>query len=145
VVAAAGPVEPVTARPVLAADTFVTVPGRAAGPDVVAEYLWFGAWSRDTMTSYDGLSWPPGDRRKATPCCGPTPRPCRRGCSPTPQTPAQPSTTPPPRRPPTDDLDARIEWIGPDDRGLELEIIAVEPADLWLVIHVMPTALRRKP
>lgn len=49
------------------------------------------------------------------------------------------------RYPPTDDLDARIEWIGPDDRGLELEIIAVELADLWLVIHVMPTALRRKP
>ncbi|MDN5751404.1 MAG: hypothetical protein L0H64_23375 [Pseudonocardia sp.] len=49
------------------------------------------------------------------------------------------------RYPPTDDLDARIEWIGPDDRGVELEIIAVELPDLWLVIHVMPTALRRKP
>ena len=44
-----------------------------------------------------------------------------------------------------DDLDTRIEWIGTDDRGVELEIIAVELPDLWLVIHVMPTALRRKP
>jgi predicted glycogen debranching enzyme len=26
-----------------------------AGPDVVAGYPWFGAWSRDTMTSYEGL------------------------------------------------------------------------------------------
>ena len=32
-----------------------------------------------------------------------------------------------------------------DDCGVELEIIAVELPDLWLVIHVMPTALRRKP
>lgn len=39
-------------------------------------------------------------------------------------------------------------WVGPDDRGLELEIIAVmvttergEP--VMLVIHAMPTALRR--
>lgn len=49
------------------------------------------------------------------------------------------------RYPPTDDLDARIEWLGADDRGVELEIIAVELPDLWLVIHVMPIALRRKP
>jgi len=34
----------------LAADAFVV-----AGPDVVAGYPWFGAWSRDTMTSYEGL------------------------------------------------------------------------------------------
>ncbi len=27
----------------------------AAGPDVVAGYPWFGAWSRDTMISYEGL------------------------------------------------------------------------------------------
>jgi predicted glycogen debranching enzyme len=26
-----------------------------AGPDVVAGYPWFGSWSRDTMTSYEGL------------------------------------------------------------------------------------------
>ena len=37
----------------LAADSFVvTTPG---GPDVVAGYPWFGAWARDTMTSYEGL------------------------------------------------------------------------------------------
>ena len=39
-------------------------------------------------------------------------------------------------------------WIGDDDRGLELEIIGViveidgEPT--MLIIHAMPTALRRK-
>jgi predicted glycogen debranching enzyme len=34
----------------LAADQFVV-----AGPSVVAGYPWFGDWSRDTMTSYEGL------------------------------------------------------------------------------------------
>jgi predicted glycogen debranching enzyme len=38
----------------LAADAFVVVPGHG-GPDVVAGYPWFGVWSRDTMTSYEGL------------------------------------------------------------------------------------------
>ena len=38
---------------VLAADHFVTA--GANGPSVVAGYPWFGAWSRDTMTSYEGL------------------------------------------------------------------------------------------
>src|SRR6185369_18022631 len=33
-----------------AADQFVV-----AGPTVVAGYPWFGDWSRDTMTSYEGL------------------------------------------------------------------------------------------
>jgi predicted glycogen debranching enzyme len=37
----------------LAADAFL-VRG-PAGPDVVAGYPWFGAWSRDTMISYEGL------------------------------------------------------------------------------------------
>lgn len=49
-VAAAGPVDDVAARLVLAADAFVTT-----RPDVVAGYPWFGTWSRDTMTAYDGL------------------------------------------------------------------------------------------
>lgn len=53
--------------------------------------------------------------------------------------------TPYTRYPATNDLDARIEWIRLDDRGVELEVIAVELPDLWLIIHVMPTALRRKP
>ena len=41
-----------------------------------------------------------------------------------------------------------FSWAGPDDRGRELEIIGVlvdidgEPA--MLIIHAMPTALRRK-
>lgn len=37
----------------LAADAFI-VEG-TNGPDVVAGYPWFGAWSRDTMISYEGL------------------------------------------------------------------------------------------
>lgn len=35
---------------VLAADAFVI-----GGPDVVAGYPWFGTWTRDTMTSFEGL------------------------------------------------------------------------------------------
>ncbi|MGA9312961.1 MAG: amylo-alpha-1,6-glucosidase, partial [Pseudonocardiaceae bacterium] len=49
-VTTAGATEEVAARLVLAADAFVTT-----APDVVAGYPWFGAWSRDTMTSYEGL------------------------------------------------------------------------------------------
>jgi len=36
-------------------------------------------------------------------------------------------------------------WVGPDDRGVELEIVAVVLPELYLVIHAMPTALRREP
>ncbi|MGH3800284.1 MAG: hypothetical protein ACRDTD_09165 [Pseudonocardiaceae bacterium] len=54
-------------------------------------------------------------------------------------------TAPCARYPPPGDLDARIEWVGPDDRDVELEVIAVELPDLWLVIHAMPTAFRRTP
>ncbi|MEU2610535.1 amylo-alpha-1,6-glucosidase [Micromonospora sp. NPDC007271] len=53
VVAAARPADPVATTLALAADAFVVRTG--AGPDVVAGYPWFGAWSRDTMTSYEGL------------------------------------------------------------------------------------------
>ena len=35
-------------------------------------------------------------------------------------------------------------WIGQDDRGLELEIVALVLADYLLVTHVMPTDLRRE-
>jgi glycogen debranching enzyme len=49
-VATAGLSGDIAARLVLAADAFVTT-----APDVVAGYPWFGAWSRDTMTSYEGL------------------------------------------------------------------------------------------
>jgi hypothetical protein len=33
-------------------------------------------------------------------------------------------------------------WIGFDDRGAELEIIAIRKPDCFLVIHVFPVALR---
>ncbi|BCJ72566.1 glycogen debranching protein [Catellatospora sp. IY07-71] len=48
-----GAADTVTAALTLAADAFVVT--TANGPDVVAGYPWFGAWSRDTMTSYEGL------------------------------------------------------------------------------------------
>jgi predicted glycogen debranching enzyme len=53
IVAAARPADDAQATLALAADAFI-VRG-AAGPDVVAGYPWFGAWSRDTMLSYEGL------------------------------------------------------------------------------------------
>ncbi|NJC69781.1 amylo-alpha-1,6-glucosidase [Planosporangium thailandense] len=52
VVAAAKPADGTRAALALAADAFVI---RHAAPDVVAGYPWFGAWSRDTMISYEGL------------------------------------------------------------------------------------------
>jgi hypothetical protein len=39
-----------------------------------------------------------------------------------------------------------LDWIGVDGRGVELEItgrIADEDPDLVIIIHVMPTALRK--
>lgn len=33
-------------------------------------------------------------------------------------------------------------WVGPDDRGIELEIVAAVLPGLYLVIHVMPTSLK---
>ncbi|MFC6569192.1 amylo-alpha-1,6-glucosidase [Actinoplanes utahensis] len=53
VVAAAAPADETQAALTLAADAFVA--RTAGGPDVVAGYPWFGAWSRDTMISYEGL------------------------------------------------------------------------------------------
>lgn len=44
---------------------------------------------------------------------------------------------------PSDDIDDRLVFIGKDDRGVELEIIAVQLPDCLLVIHVMPTEFRR--
>ncbi|MCW2643870.1 MAG: amylo-alpha6-glucosidase [Dactylosporangium sp.] len=52
VVAAAAPSNRTQAALALAADAFVI---RHSTPDVVAGYPWFGAWSRDTMISYEGL------------------------------------------------------------------------------------------
>jgi len=37
---------------------------------------------------------------------------------------------------------AELIWIGSDDRGVELEVIASERPDAWLVFHVMPTFRR---
>ena len=41
--------------------------------------------------------------------------------------------------------DGKIQrvWVAIDDRGLELEIVAVVLEDYLLVTHVMPTDLRR--
>jgi hypothetical protein len=47
------------------------------------------------------------------------------------------------RVPATRDFDARLVWIGPDDRGIELEIVALDLSDAIVVIHVMPTELPR--
>jgi predicted glycogen debranching enzyme len=52
VVAAAKPADGTEAALALAADAFVI---ERESPDVVAGYPWFGAWSRDTMISYEGL------------------------------------------------------------------------------------------
>ena len=54
------------------------------------------------------------------------------------------STCEPERIPATEDYDARLVWIGADDRGVELEVVALDLPDAILVIHVMPTALRRR-
>ena len=44
---------------------------------------------------------------------------------------------------PSDNLDDRLLFIGKDDRGIELEIIAVQLPTFLYVIHVMPTEFRR--
>ena len=40
--------------------------------------------------------------------------------------------------------DQKLLWIGHDDRGLELEVIALELTESILVIHVMPRSFRRR-
>jgi hypothetical protein len=45
--------------------------------------------------------------------------------------------------PADEDNDERLLWVGPDDRGVELEVLAIRLPDLVLVIHVMPTPYRR--
>jgi hypothetical protein len=39
--------------------------------------------------------------------------------------------------------DTTLSWVGEDERGRELEIVAIEKPDCYLVIHVMPTHYRR--
>lgn len=46
--------------------------------------------------------------------------------------------------PATATADARLVWTGEDDRGIELEIVALDLDDAIVVVHVMPTALRRR-
>ena len=46
---------------------------------MVAGYPWFGAWSRDTMISYEGLFLPPAAPTRGGSCCGRTRRRCREG------------------------------------------------------------------
>lgn len=45
--------------------------------------------------------------------------------------------------PATQATDRAWLWVGPDDRGLQLEVIAIETPEMYLVIHVMPTAYRK--
>lgn len=65
VVAAGNPSDSFEASLILAADAFIvtrqpltspaaSAPGEVT-PDVIAGYPWFGVWSRDTMTAYEGL------------------------------------------------------------------------------------------
>lgn len=49
----------------------------------------------------------------------------------------------PERVPAEGDLDDRLLWVGGDDRGVVLEVIAVDLPDYLLVIHAMPIAPRR--
>ncbi len=44
----------------------------------------------------------------------------------------------------TDLIDPQIVWIGEDDRGDELEVIAVVLPNELLIIHVMPTRYKRR-
>lgn len=53
--ASSGASDPTDRMLTLAADQFVVEAPGAPGPTVVAGYPWFGDWSRDTMTSYEGL------------------------------------------------------------------------------------------
>ena len=44
----------------------------------------------------------------------------------------------------SDTADARLLWLGMDDRGVELEIVALDRDDAVVVIHIIPTGLRRR-
>ena len=53
------------------------------------------------------------------------------------------TTVEPQAVPTTEVADARLVWIGLDDRGIELEIVALDLDEAVVIIHVMPTDLRR--
>jgi hypothetical protein len=50
----------------------------------------------------------------------------------------------PTRVPADEEMRERLVWVGADDRGLELEVVAVAEPDFLLVIHVMPRQFRRR-
>jgi hypothetical protein len=48
---------------------------------------------------------------------------------------------------PTVRSDGRLEWTAPDDRNVELHLVAktaVEDPDLIIIFHAMPTALTKR-
>ena len=45
----------------------------------------------------------------------------------------------------TGTTDPKIRFVGRDERGEELEMVAVVMPGLLLIIHAMPTRYRRKP
>lgn len=54
------------------------------------------------------------------------------------------SSVEPAQVPATAVADARLVWIGRDDRGIELEIMALDLDEAIVgVVHVMPTSLWR--
>ena len=53
------------------------------------------------------------------------------------------TTVEPQAVPATEVSDARLVWIGLDDRGIELETVALDLDEAVVIIHVMPTDLRR--
>ena len=53
------------------------------------------------------------------------------------------TTVEPQAVPATEVAGARLVWIGLDDRGIELEIVALDLDEAVVIIHVMPTGLRR--
>ncbi len=44
----------------------------------------------------------------------------------------------------SDTAETTLTWVADDERGRELEIVAIEKPDCYLVIHVMPTHYRKK-
>jgi hypothetical protein len=40
--------------------------------------------------------------------------------------------------------DTTLSWVGKDERGRELEIVAIDKPGCYFVIHVMPTHYRRE-
>ncbi len=43
-----------------------------------------------------------------------------------------------------DETREKLVWVGPDDRGLDLEVVAIVEPDYLLVIHAMPYQFRRR-